>query len=800
MLKYKARQMRLTLIVIGALMASLIFPIAAIASETAQPEAQPATSEAAPQTPPAEPLLPQELAQRVNRLVSDVESAAKAIDRVKDRDSGLAEQRGQLERLEVEAEQLVEELRPWLRTVGTQLQQLGPPPPKDAPPEAPAIANERLRLTAAQAEIEGAIKTTELSRVRARQLIESIQTLRQALFKRDLLRFSGSPLSPSTWQALDFPLRSSARQIQRLANDWWGVISGRWLELLILLAGAALIYVAVGRWIVPTLRRLLQPRIHGTAEYFPQAGDAFWEIVGRGSPPILATAFLFAGMDAWGLMTAIARQFSSCVFESVVFYCGTMAVARAALKAESTRAPRVDIADVSASKLLRWVKLFAALSAFDIVTGSAVRLLYLPVEIDAARVVLTNLTFAGLLIALVRIPLARRAIGLLELPPRWYPRWLKVPIAMVALAIAGTTVVGYVALGRFISEEVTLIGAVALVLLTAHLVIRRFAVVLTQGERHVGRVLETRFGIDHERMSYVARVIVVGLELLLALATLPVVLLTWGYSGADVLDWLRLLIVGFEVGQYRVSLVRILVALLLFLFLIFATRAIQRWLDRSVLSAARVDRSISHSVLTGVGYAGTAIAIVVGLSYAGLDFTQLAIVAGALSVGIGFGLQAIFNNFVSGIILLIERPIKVGDWIIVNGQEGHVRRINVRATEIETFDRSSIIIPNSVLITSAVTNWTHRSLMGRLVIRVAVTYQADPEQVVSLLKRVAEESGLLLREPAPSVVFEDFGSAGQIFSLRAFVPDVTRRGSVQTQLRLAISKAFKEANIEFARG
>jgi len=102
--------MRLTLIVIGALMASLIFPIAAIASETAQPEAQPATSEAAPQTPPAEPLLPQELAQRVNRLVSDVESAAKAIDRVKDRDSGLAEQRGQLERLEVEAEQLVEEL------------------------------------------------------------------------------------------------------------------------------------------------------------------------------------------------------------------------------------------------------------------------------------------------------------------------------------------------------------------------------------------------------------------------------------------------------------------------------------------------------------------------------------------------------------------------------------------------------------------------------------------------------------------------------------------------------------------
>lgn len=797
MLKDGVRQMRLVLVMIGALTASLIFPIAAIASETAQPEAQATVSEAAPQEP-IETLLPQELAQRVTRLASDVESAAKAIDRVKNRDSGLAEQRAQLERLEVEAEQLVEELRPWLRTVSAQLQQLGPPPAKDAPPEAPAIANERARLTTAQAEIEGAIKTTELSRVRARQLIESVQALRQALFQRDLLRFSGSPLSPSAWDSLDLHLKSSGRQIGRLATDWWGLISGRWSELLLLLVGTALVYVAAGRWIVPTLRGFVQPRINGVAEFFPQAGDAFWDVVGRSSPPILAAAFLCVGMDTWGLMTPIARQFALSLLESVIFFSATTALARAALAAESSGAPRVDIAEVSASKLLRWVKLFAVLSVFDIVTGDIIRLLYLPVEIDAARVVLTNLLFASLLAALVRVPLARRAIGLLELPPRWYPRWLKVPIALAAVAIAGTTLVGYLALGRFISEEVTLMGAVALVLITAHVVIRRFAVVLTQGERHVGRVLETRFGIDQERMSYVARVIVVGLEFLLTLAVLPMVLLTWGYSGADILDWLRLGIVGFEVGQYRISLVRILLAILLFLFLIFATRAVQRWLDRSVLSAARVDRAISHSVLTGVGYAGTAIAIVVGLSYAGLDFTQLAIVAGALSVGIGFGLQAIFNNFVSGIILLIERPIKVGDWIVVNGQEGHVRRINVRATEIETFDRSSIIIPNSVLITSSVTNWTHRSLMGRIVIRVGASYEADPELVLSILRRVAEESRLLLREPAPSVVFEDFGTTAQMFSLRAFVPDVTRHGSIQTELRLAIAKAFKEANIEIA--
>jgi len=429
-------------------------------------------------------------------------------------------------------------------------------------------------------------------------------------------------------------------------------------------------------------------------------------------------------------------------------------------------------------------------------TGDVVRMLYLPVEIDVARVALTNLLFAGLLVSLIRIPLSRRASALLEAPPPWHPRWLKLPITAVAIAITATTLAGYVALGRFISGEITLVGAVALVLYTAHIVIRRLAVVLTGSERPIGNALKTRLGLDPERMSYVTRMLVVGLELLLTLAVLPLVLLTWGYSTDDVIDWLKLGIVGFEVGQYRISLVRILLALLLFLLLVFATRVIQRWLDRSVLSPARVDRSISHSVLTGVGYAGVAVALVVGLSYAGLDFTQLAIVAGALSVGIGFGLQAIFNNFVSGIILLVERPIKVGDWIVVNGQEGIVRRINVRATEIETFDRSSIIVPNSVLITGSVTNWTHRNPIGRLVIRVGVSYKADPELVLDILKRVADQSPSLLREPAPSAVFENFGDSALMFSLRAFVPDVTRRLSIESDLRIAIARAFRDAGIE----
>jgi small-conductance mechanosensitive channel len=201
-------------------------------------------------------------------------------------------------------------------------------------------------------------------------------------------------------------------------------------------------------------------------------------------------------------------------------------------------------------------------------------------------------------------------------------------------------------------------------------------------------------------------------------------------------------------------------------------------------------------VLLGIGYAGIGLAGLAALSYAGLDFTHLAIVAGALSVGIGFGLQAIFNNFVSGIILLVERPVKVGDWIIVNGREGFVRRINVRATEIETFDRASVIVPNSQLITGEVINLTHRNAMGRVLIKVGASYKADPEQVMRILQGVADKSSSILRLPAPGVGFDDFGPDSMMFSLVAFVADVGQRGAVQNELRIAINTAFREAGIE----
>ena len=156
------------------------------------------------------------------------------------------------------------------------------------------------------------------------------------------------------------------------------------------------------------------------------------------------------------------------------------------------------------------------------------------------------------------------------------------------------------------------------------------------------------------------------------------------------------------------------------------------------------------------------------ISYAGFDITNLAIVAGALSVGIGFGLQSIVNNFVSGLILLIERPIKVGDRIVVGDEQGLVRRISVRATEIETFDRASVIVPNSELITGRVKNWTLRDSLGARQREDRCGLQFRPEQVIAILMKCAEDHPDVLRTPAPCAALEAFGDSALLFNLARF--------------------------------
>jgi potassium-dependent mechanosensitive channel len=239
----------------------------------------------------------------------------------------------------------------------------------------------------------------------------------------------------------------------------------------------------------------------------------------------------------------------------------------------------------------------------------------------------------------------------------------------------------------------------------------------------------------------------------------------------------------------------LLAAVIVFALGYGASRLFQGWLDAQVLQPAGISGGVRHSIRTGVGYAGICIAALAAFSYAGFNLSSLAIVAGAFSIGIGFGLQNLVNNFVSGLIMLAERPIRVGDLVVVGGEEGYVRKISVRSTEIETFERANVLIPNSSFISDKVKNWTLRNGVRRLAIPIGTVYACDPRHVRDTLLKVAYDNPDVLRTPEPIVDLKEFGASSLNFVLYAYIDDISKTVRVRTELSIAILDAFAEAGI-----
>ncbi|NOU08211.1 MAG: mechanosensitive ion channel family protein [Hyphomicrobiaceae bacterium] len=765
--------------------------------------ATPPAATPAPAPTPAPVVLSPDILDPVTRLSKSVETAEKSIQQLKELEGELSRVRTDVERIIYDSTATAEQLRPQLEEVKRQIEKLGPTPSKDLPAENATILAERTRLNQQAAALDGAIKTTELAWVRAKQLIDRITVIRYQLFTRNLLEKRDSPVLPAVWRDVTGRWDSIKGRMQYYGGDWmtWARRQSGMLSLLLL--GVVALFSLISIPAHRLMQRSLVRPAH-SPNFFERVMKGVWMAPLLAIAPIAAATALYTGLDALDLLFVPWSAPANAALQGVFVFAVASGLLTVALQPKHPAWRLFPVSDRTAARVLWILRAFVAVYVLDTILLEFGRLLYVNLSVTVVQSFLTSLLFVGLLVALLLTPFEPQVgpdrpvnghVYVAGPVSRYTPVWIKAPLWLIALTILVSSLLGYIALGRFISHQLVLSGMVLAATGVAYLAIRAATRGRHDGSDILGNALATKLGLDVPRRRQLTRLAEFTGTLLLLLTALPLLLLQWGFSSADIRDWFKAAIFGFEIGQFRISLARILLGLLLFMALIFTTRLIQKWLRDSVLAAPRVDPGIANSVDTAVGYGGIGLAALISVSYAGFDITSLAIVAGALSVGIGFGLQSIVNNFVSGLILLVERPIKVGDWIVVGGDQGNVRRISVRSTEIETFDRASLIVPNSELISGRVLNWTHRNHLGRIIIKLPLPPVESAEQVLKILVDAALAHPDVVKTPPPAAGLDAFTTSQYDFSLRATLDDVTQGGKVQSDLRLDILKRLRDAGI-----
>lgn len=760
-----------------------------------------------------------ELVQALDTLKKNIDKLETAIKDQPREDAFLASTQSKLREISDAASETASKLDPKLSDVNSQIEKLGPKPKDKEPPESDQIRQERERLTDDKAQIAGALKAAELAQERVRQLSGRAQNLRQRIFAQAVLAQGRSPLAPSLWRDVARDLPPAISQMASLFASWGRTLEGRWPLLLALVAFAVGVFELLRRGMVRTRAWGLARREEEDPEtFFQRVLAAIWVTATLLIPGAVAVAALYVGLSALELMPLDIVRLAKISLSAILIVLTVWALSYAILQPRRPAWRLFDLPSASAKRLANIFTAMAGVYGADLVLQHVMQALFLPLPVRVAEAALVTLASAALLFAFVRTPLANRgkttnlnvedddtdAVQRDLLDPSaetsdtsMVPKWLKWPALLLAIAMTAAALLGYVALGRFVAGQVIVMGCLIVVGSLLWLAIR--ALTRQVGElkdRPLERTLRTQLRLEELQARLLTRATSVLLYTALPFLAVPVLFVSWGYSVGDALYWVKSLLFGFQIGQFRISVVQLLLAAGLFVAILFVTRLMQRGVTGRLMQPGSFDRGVAHSIHTGIGYLGFVVACLAAISYAGFDITNLAIVAGALSIGIGFGLQSIVNNFVSGLIILFERPIKVGDWVSVNNYEGHVRRISVRSTEIETFDRTNVIVPNSEFISNPIVNLTHRNAMGRVVVAIGVSYQSDPEFVRDLLLKITNDCPKILEQPKPNISFEDFGSSSLDFKVRAYIDDVNNRLSVATDLRMRIFKALNEAGVE----
>ena len=362
---------------------------------------------------------------------------------------------------------------------------------------------------------------------------------------------------------------------------------------------------------------------------------------------------------------------------------------------------------------------------------------------------------------------------------------------LCCFGIFALSLVGYPELSLFIFNHIIL----SLIVIGVCEIIRRSFIDITKRLLVAGPWMKKYRSSKKfiSKMEFWLRALINPIFILILIFTL---LNIWGLPGDFMLQASRKLLFGFKIGGIEISIIAIALGIAVFFGSLAVMRFVRVHLATNVLARIDMDDGVRQSLISGCRFLGSIVSILLAIIAVDIELTSLAFIAGALSVGIGFGLQDVIKNLVAGVIILLERPFKVGDWVMLNGTEGTIKQINIRSTELLAFNKTSIIIPNATLISSSVTNMTHGDAMSRQSVAVGVSYGSNPERVKEILLECAKKNRKIMTSPAPYVLFKDFGSSSLDFELRFYVSDIWKGWTVPSEVRYEIFRRFQEEGIE----
>ncbi len=713
--------------------------------------------------------------------------------------------RAQIDPIAASIQISIDELTPRLNAAKLRLDQLGVQPTDKATPEAPAATEARAEQQKLYNDIDAAFRQAHLLAVRAAQTAATIGARRRLLFTRALFERSSSILDPALWTSVIEEIPQDIRALRLLGDDWANGIASRIGRLeLALLAFSCLAIIGVygaARYVVR--RNVNRDPDAPKPTRLQKALAALWIALVTASLPIAAASALAFVLSSFDIFNGRLQPLLWAAVDGVKRVAIAVGLARGLMAPTRPNWRPVNFGDEAAPMLLRLVvavtTIVSAFKFVEAVNDVIAAKLSTSVAARAIGAMLVAFAMANTLVQFTRMigkaddgSKARLTSRYIQYAPARTAAWA------IVVVIAGSVCVGYVAFGAFVVDQIVWIAAMAALLYLGLILADDGVDAALAPTAAFGHTVMSSLGLKRESLEQISVLLSGALHVALVVSAAMLVLAPWGLQSEDLFSSLQAAFFGFTVGDVRISLSTIVVSVLLFLLGIVATRGVQRWLQARYMPRTRLDSGLQNSIHTSVGYLGFIVALSLALSYLGLSFEKFALVAGALSVGIGFGLQSIVSNFVSGLILLWERAIRVGDWIVVGDEQGYVRRINVRSTEIETFDRGTVILPNSNLVSGVVKNWVRTDRTGRVRITLGAAYDSDPEKVREILIACAKAHELVLAIPAPGVFLNNFSETAIEFELICFVDDVEMGGRIKSDLNFAIFKRLQEAQIAIA--